>query len=48
MLTLGAMAYSAYLIRAGREEKIEVIDRYGRILYPCLVIAFPIAMWLPS
>jgi hypothetical protein len=48
MLTLGAMAYSAYLVRTGREEKVEVIDRYGRILYPCLVIAFTIAMWLPS
>ena len=46
MLVLGTMAYSAYLVSTGREKKVRQIDRYGRILYPIVVIVFTLVVWL--
>ncbi len=48
MLTLGTMAFSAYLVRTGREEQVQRIDRYGRVLYPSVVVALTLMVWLPS
>lgn len=45
MLTLGTMAFSAYLVGHGREDEVRRIDRFGRAIYPTAVILFTLAVW---
>ncbi len=45
--TLGTMAYTAFLLRKGQEDRVERIDRLGRVLYPCIVLLFALVMWIP-
>jgi anionic glutamate receptor len=46
MLTLGTMAFSAYLVGSGRESQVQRIDRVARVLYPSLVIVFTLVVWV--
>ena len=46
MLVLGAMAFSAYLVNKGKEDRVQRMDWYGRFVYPTLVIGFTLVVWL--
>lgn len=46
MLTLGTMAYSAHLVKTGREGRVQQIDRYGRVFYPAAVVGYTLIVWL--